>query len=209
MTNHSTESELIAELVGAAGRGDRAAQEELLRHYWSLILGVVRTRMKRLAPQLGWREEADDLDQEVALRLLRELPKHDWRGKGAFIAWLKRVADNHIRDRQRFHQARRRDRGAETIEERADEAPRPGRTPESLVDQNRELATLEVQLAELKPEYASAVRLNQAGFSHAEVGELLDCSAEAARKLVARGLSKLQRLRAAQEPRRPGAPGRG
>ena len=47
------------------------------------------------------------------------------------------------------------------------------------------------QIGDLKSEYGSALLLHYAGYAHGEVGEILGCSAEAARKLVARARAKL------------------
>lgn len=195
-----TQSEVVEDLVAAAGRGDRAAQQRLLADHWPVIRAVVRFRLQRLGGQLRNREEAVDLDQDVALKLLAELPQHVWQGRRAFIAWVKKVADNYLRDRQKYHAAGIRDRGAETRDDHLDNAPRAGSpSPESAMDHDRELQSLRSLLAQLKDEYAAAVMLFHMGWTHEEVGDMLGCTSEAARKLVARGLSKLQRLRAERQ----------
>ena len=40
--------------------------------------------MKRLGDQLGKTRDIDDLEQAVAIRLMRSLSKHEWRGKKHF-----------------------------------------------------------------------------------------------------------------------------
>jgi len=54
---------------------------------------------------------------------------------------------------------------------------------------------LEAALEQIKPEYAVAVRMHFMGFTHRDIADALEVpSEEAARKLVARGLSKLTQL---------------
>lgn len=199
MPTRGTESEVVENLVAAAAGGDRKAQERLIGKYWPLIKKVVRERIKRSAGGLDLRAAPDDLDQEVALRLLIQLPKHEWQSRTAFVAWVKRLADNRVRDVRKFHQAARRDKGAETVEEKVDASPLPRRSAESVMDQDRELAKLRVFLDQLKDEYSIAVQMNMMGFAHAEIADSVNCTPEAARKLVARGLSKLHDLMAASE----------
>jgi len=189
--SRSTESQIIEGLVVAGAGGDRDAQQELLERYWPLIRQVVRARRQRLGRELREREGTDDLEQEVAIELLESLPKQEWRGQEAFVAWIRRVADCQVIDRQRFHRRAKRDRRAETSDERADQAPRHRRSMESQLDDSRRTHQLLEQIASLKSEYGAALLLHYQGYSHAQIGETLDCSAEAARKLVARARAKL------------------
>jgi len=191
-----TESVVIEQMVGAAAAGDRQAQQDLLRRYWSLIRDIIHTRRQRVGHQLRDREQTQDQQQDIAVHLLRDLPKHVWHGKKAFLAWMRKLADAKVIDAQRHHRALKRDAGAETGVEQLEISPQPSRpSPETMIDQNRRLAATESLLEQLKPEYAAAVRLHCMGYSHSEIGEALDCTPEAARKLVARGFSKMQGLR--------------
>lgn len=185
------ESQIVEELVRAAAAGSEAARGELLRRHWVLIEAMVSARRRRMARDLKVREQTADLAQELALRLLRDLPRHEWRGRGAFLAWVRRLSDNAVIDAQRYHQAQRRRAGAETDVSDEHLTAVHARSPESQIDAERRTVALYKTLAYLKPDYRAAVLMHHAGFTHAEIGEHLDCTAEAARKLVARAHARL------------------
>jgi RNA polymerase sigma factor (sigma-70 family) len=185
-----TASAVIEDLVLRAARGDRDAQEALLTRYRYFIRRAVRAR---LGPALRGRESTSDLEQEVAIEVLRSLARHEWRGHSAFVAWLRRLAADEVIDAARYHAAQRRDPGRETP---ADErlAGRPRASPESWLDEARRMHELEQLLDTLPDQQAQAVVLFYQGHSHAEIGAVLGTSAEAARKHVARGRAKLASL---------------
>lgn len=190
-----TESQFIEELVLSAASGDKNAQREVFRRYWPVISKIVWIHRTRLGKALSAREEPNDLLQGIAIEILENLPRHKWQGRSAFVAWMRRLAEAVVIDAARYHHAQRRDPRVETpVSMPLPNAPSP-HGPESMLDQQRELVQLEVLLEQLKPEYAAAVRLHHMGYSHSEVGDMLGCSAEAARKLVARAESKLLQLK--------------
>ena len=79
-------------LVQRAGLGDRDAFAELLDRHYPLIY---RTAFK----WCGHQSDAEDIAQEVALKLVGILDKFD--GRAAFTTWLYRVTLNAVRDMQR------------------------------------------------------------------------------------------------------------
>jgi RNA polymerase sigma-70 factor (ECF subfamily) len=79
-----------------ARRGDAAAFAELVERYWPSVVG-------RFCRQLGDRQEAEDLAQEVFLRLYRARSRYQPRAK--FSTWLFHIARNVARNALR---ARRR-----------------------------------------------------------------------------------------------------
>lgn len=88
-----------AALVIRAQNGDRAA--------FSALLSAHYDRIFRLAYRWsGHREDAEDIAQEVAIKLASALRSYD--GRGAFTSWLYRVVLNAVRDRQRQGQRRRK-----------------------------------------------------------------------------------------------------
>ena len=193
--DRSTDSQIVEGLVAAAAGGDQDAQATLFERYWPVIRQIVRACRYRMGGVARLREQTQDLEQEVALELLRALPKQRWQGRRAFKAWIHKLAAATIVDAQRYHLAKRRDQRVETGMERADQSPRASQSPESVVDDQRRLETLADLLDQLKPQYAGAVMLHHIGYTYAEIGDLLGCTAEAARKLVSRGEAKLVRLR--------------
>jgi RNA polymerase sigma factor (sigma-70 family) len=189
-----TESAVLEGLLADAAGGDQRALAELLERYWPFIRTIVHRRKQAMGAALGWREQTEDLEQDVALRLLRELPKHEWRGGGALRAWIAKLVSAEVVDVNRYHRAKKRDRAAETGLEAADAVPLRTRSPETKADDHERAAQLKQALATMKPKYSEAVILHQMGYSQAEAGDILGCTEEAARKLTARGLSQLQRL---------------
>jgi RNA polymerase sigma factor (sigma-70 family) len=188
-------SQDLEELVRSAAAGDRGAQQDLMSRYWPVIRYAVRARKSRLGTSLAAREETQDLDQAAAMRVLTGIAKHEWRGRSAFTLWVKTLSAAEVVDAYRRHRAQKRDVAADTGESKVGEDPRLRRSMESLVEDSIEVRKLLDDLGELKSEYAAALLMHHLGFSHAEVGDSLDCSADAARKLVARARTTLLRLR--------------
>ncbi len=187
-----TESEIVEQLVGAAAQGDRDAQDALLRRYWAHIGAIVRGRMFRLSRGLRGREEDRDLVQDAVMRILRELPRHALQGRRPFLAWMRRVADAAVIDRQRFHAARRRSPEAEMpLDSRVAHS---ARSPDSRIDREREAAGLLSALRQLEPDTAAAVLMHHMGYTHAEVAAHLELGPEQVRKRIARAEVKLAEL---------------
>lgn len=196
---HTQTAQVLEEIVLSAAKGEREAQDVLLRKYWPLIRAAVRGRKNRLGQKLRAREETQDLEQAAALKLLNELGKHEWRGPSAFAAWVRQLAEHGVIDAYRHHRAQKRDMANEATASHADFAREMLRSPESLVDDQKKLTLLLQDLERLKGEYAAALLMHHMGFAHGEIGETLGCSAEAARKLVSRSRTKLLSLRSAAE----------
>jgi RNA polymerase sigma-70 factor (ECF subfamily) len=72
-----------------ARRGDAAAFAELVRRYWQPVVG-------RFYRQLGDRQDAEDMAQEVFLRLYRA--RRRYRPRAKFSTWLYHVANNVARN---------------------------------------------------------------------------------------------------------------
>lgn len=89
-----------ATLVGRARAGDRAAFAAIVSDNYDFIY---RTAYK----WSGKREDAEDIAQEVCLKLATAIGSFD--GRSAFSSWLYRITLNAVRDMQRVRgrQARR------------------------------------------------------------------------------------------------------
>ena len=79
-------------LVARAKGGDRNAFSQLIRRHYDFIH---RTACK----WLGRRQDADDIAQEVCVKLASAI--HSFDGRAAFTSWLYRVTLNVVRDSQR------------------------------------------------------------------------------------------------------------
>jgi RNA polymerase sigma factor (sigma-70 family) len=191
----SEASQALQALISAAAGGDRDAQNELMERFWPLIHYTVRARKNRLGRRLAAREETVDLEQAAAIKVLTELDAHEWRGKSQFAAWVRKLATVEVIDAYRHHSAKKRDAAADTAASRADDVAADIRSMESRVEDAGRMQELMRDLAGLKEEYGAALWMHHLGFSHQEIGEALECSAEAARKLVTRARTQLLKLR--------------
>src|SRR6267378_4052892 len=70
-------------------RGDQRAFTELVERYWTQIFG-------RFFRRLGDRQDAEDLAQDVFLRLYRYRKRYQPRAK--FATWLYHIAENVARN---------------------------------------------------------------------------------------------------------------
>jgi RNA polymerase sigma factor (sigma-70 family) len=185
--SETTSSQVIEQLVQQAAAGDRQAQGLLLMRYRYFIQRAVR---ERLGQSLRRRESTSDVEQDVALEILRSLKNQQWRGKSAFLGWLRRVVVGEVIDVARYHGAKRRQAKDDVTFSEALAAP-VRQSVETWLDERRQLAELERRLDTLPANQAEALVLFHQGHTHAEIGEILGCSPEAARKLVARARAKL------------------
>ncbi len=86
------EGEALAEAIRSAQRGDSRAYDQLVDWYSGRLFGF----LFRLT---GSRHDAEDLMQEVFVRLVRMIAAYSHDGR--FEAWLFRIAANLARDRAR------------------------------------------------------------------------------------------------------------
>ena len=166
-----------AELVRRAGLGDARAAESLVRAHIGRVLGLAR----RI---LGDAAEAEDVAQEVFLRLWRHAPR--WRSGGARLTtWLHAVALNLCRDRL----ARRR----ETLVDDPPEVPDPRPSPAGAVEQQEIGHHVSRALLTLPPQQRAAIALcHYQGLRNTEAAEALGVSVAALESLLARGRRTLR-----------------
>jgi RNA polymerase sigma factor (sigma-70 family) len=167
---------------------------------WDQVVDDHSARVFRLAYRLtGNRTDAEDLTQEVFVRVFRSL---DSFTPGTFEGWLHRIATNLFLD-----QARRRSRIRFDPLGDDPEAKLPGRVPPpdhqvlaGLFD-----ADVEAALGALAPEFRAAVVLcDIEGLSYEEIASVLDLKLGTVRSRIHRGRAQLRRALAHRAP----APGR-
>lgn len=146
-------------LVVRARNGDRTAFGELVAEQYEFIF---RTAFK----WCGSREDAEDVAQDVCIKLPRILDRFE--GRSAFQSWLYRVVLNAVRDMQRQrgrHERRNRPMDDETLSVAAPE-------PEPEGDEELWRA-----VRQLPPRQCDSVLLVYAEQkSHAEAATILGCS---------------------------------
>jgi RNA polymerase sigma-70 factor (ECF subfamily) len=171
-------------LLARARLGDDGARERLFARYLPTLRRWAHYRLPQASRDL---RDTDDLVQDTLLRAFRRLDSFEHRGEGAFLAYLRQVMMNAIRDDVRRAGARPRQT---TLDDQISD-PSPSAVEEAMSRQW--LAQFEDALALLDEEKRQAVILRvEFGFSHQQVAEALNKpSAEAARSVVARALASL------------------
>ena len=195
-----------AELLARIQGGSSDARERL----FARVLPVLQRWAKGRLPA-GARDafDTDDLVQVTLFRALLRLEQFEHRGEGAFLAYLRQVLLNAIRERIR--RAGRRPRPVELPDDLFDHAPA---ALEALIGRDRTNRYQEA-LDALPEDMRHAVLLrHEFEYSHAQIATAMGRpSADAARMLVRRGERRL--ARALDEPRTmntpvpPSAPERG
>jgi len=176
-----------AQLVRRCLAGEEAAWEEIVRQY--------SRRIYNLAYRFtGNRAAAEDLTQEVFLRLYRTLEQYDPR-EGDLSNWLMRVARNLIIDDYRRRMRTPTENGEDLAEHeyhlRADERG----DPQTLVERRELSAVIHAALAKLSPELRACVILRDLeGLSYQEIAELLRIPEGTVKSRINRGRLELARV---------------
>jgi RNA polymerase sigma-70 factor (ECF subfamily) len=169
---------------------EAGAFAELVRRYWSRVFG-------RFYRRLGDRQEAEDLAQDVFLRLYRSRKRYQPRAK--FATWLFHITQNVARNALRF---RRRHPSVPLApfprhgdDDRGGERVLPDRSePPSRPLERAELAgVVRAAVSGLAGRQRTALELHQ--FQHrtyAEIAAELDMSPKAAKSLLYRARNQLR-----------------
>ena len=160
------------ELLKRIGRGDTASFETLFTRHYDRVYGL-------LFRLVGTRAEAEDLVQEVFLKLYQRPPTAADSNIGA---WLYRVATNTgynaIRSRQR-----QGERDALLVQREQDNR---SPTPEQTAVAQETAAQVREVLAQLRPEQAQLLMLRHIGLSYAELAEACNLNPKSVGKLLSR-----------------------
>ncbi|SFD56036.1 RNA polymerase sigma factor [Roseivivax sediminis] len=167
------------ELLARYAAGDRAAAQALTLR---LVPGVF-AHATRL---LGDRAEAEDIAQEVMLKLWRIAP--DWRaGEAKVTTWLYRVTANLCIDRMR----RRRGHPLDEVPEPVDDAP----SADARLAEADRASALAAALSELPARQRQAVVLRHIeGLGNPEIARIMDIGPRAVESLTARGKRALETI---------------
>ena len=188
--------ETTATLLAMTRSGDESARSRLAARYISVLRRFAHGRLPVRARDMG---DTGDLVQITIQRALTHLHDFEPRREGAFLAYLRRILVNQVRD-----EVRRVSRRPERVP-LDDSIPDPGTSPLRWAEEREIVERYEACLQQLSEEQRSAVMLHlEAGMSHPEVAVALGkSSADAARMLVRRGVKRLRDLMG--EEARPGA----
>lgn len=171
-------------LLAQARAGDESARNRLFARFLPLLRGWARRRLPLHARDLA---ETDDLVQVTLMRALARLDAFEARREGAFLAYLRTILLNSVREELR--RSRRRGTRLELDAELPDSRP-------SLVEQfagRRTMERYEAALVELDDAQRQAVILRlEFGYAWDAIAEATGAaSAAAARMQVSRALRAL------------------
>ena len=153
--------------------GDEASFETLFTRHYDMVYGV----LFRLT---GTRAEAEDLAQEVFLKLYQRRLRYNDNVAG----WLYRVAMNTgynaLRSRQR--RSRREEEAAREDVVAADRSP----TTEAQAARRETRRNVQAALANIKPRSARLLLLRELGFSYHEMADIVGVAPGSVGTLLAR-----------------------
>lgn len=176
--------ESTATLLGLVREGDGSARDRLVERYLPILRRWARGRLPTGARDLL---DTDDLVQVTLLRALNHMEAFEPQREGAFLAYLRRIVLNAVRDEIR--------RVARRPSSEPLEMELPSNAPSHLERAiGREaVEAYEEALASLPEEQQEAVILRiEFGYSYPEIAEALERpSANAARMMVSRALVRL------------------
>lgn len=165
----------------------RCGDEEAFGEVYQRFVGLVFNLAMRMA---GKTEEAEDLTQEIFLRVYRHLGR--FSGRSTLKTWIYRVALNHCRSKL----GRKRYPTQPLAEEHAGEGIHlvdDRRGPEARILANDAAQRVNLALRQLKPCFREAVVLRDLeGLSYEEIAEVLDTRIGTVRSRIARGRDRLR-----------------
>ncbi len=157
---------------------------------WHLLVNNFSRRIFNLAYQFcGCYEEAEDLTQEIFMKIYTSLPKYD--SSKNLTAWILTVAKNHLIDSYRKTKKEKSQR--EDFWQHLQAGIEPGPEAEMITAQTREL--IWKGLGQLPPEIRLAIILKEIhGKSYEEVAEIMNIPVGTAKSRINRGKIQLARL---------------
>jgi RNA polymerase sigma factor (sigma-70 family) len=163
---------------------------------WEEIVDRHSDRVYRLALRLtGNRHDAEDLTQEVFVRVFRSLSSYK---PGTFEGWLHRITTNLFLDQARRKQRIRFDALSDERASRLHSAQPP---PDSAYADQTFDDDIERALSTLPPEFRAAVVLcDVEGLSYDEIAQILDAKLGTVRSRIHRGRSMLREALAHRAP---------
>lgn len=165
---------------------------------WDEVVDLHSARVYRLAYRLtGNRADAEDLTQEVFVRVFRSLGGFT---PGQFEAWLHRITTNLFLDQARRRARLRFDPVGELTDSRYESAA-PLTEPDERVAGGVFEGDVEAALAALGPEFRAAVVLcDIEGLSYEEIADVLGVKTGTVRSRIHRGRAQLRRALAHRAP---------
>ncbi len=177
-------TEAIDALIQRCLAGDQGAWEEIVRHHWRRVFNIAYKFT-------GRHDEAEDLTQDVFLKIFKSLKTFDRRAN--FQTWLVSVSRNLCIDHYRSVRKER-----ETIDRDVDAGEltpsAPGQSAYATLEQRDRVSLLRRALAELPPTLRTAVMLRDIQeLSYQEIADQLHLPEGTVKSRINRGRTELAR----------------
>ena len=180
-------------LVSAAAGGDRLAFERLVEKYASFVFRTVSF-------SVGNPADAEDLTQEIFLKLWRGLP--EFGGRSRFLTWLVRIVRNacadYIRKKQRSVKTEPllSDRNGDGEDE---EMPLydtdPMRDPQAAAERKEDTLLLRQAMLQLSEEHRTLILLRDLeGYSYEEIAGMLGLALGTVKSRLSRARAELREI---------------
>jgi RNA polymerase sigma-70 factor (ECF subfamily) len=164
-------------------RRDPEAFRALYRAYLPRLYGYVVYRV-------GRRQDAEDLVADVFVKVLEYLDRFEYRGEGAFAAWVFRIASNHV---NAYYRRRGRQKDPIPLADLPEIAGDSLRPDEALIRQER-FDILRRMIDTLPPRRQEVITLRFfGGLRNQEIAAMLDLDERTVASHLARALSDLNR----------------
>ena len=176
--------ESTATLLHLVRKGDRAARERLATRYLQILQRLAHGRLPSRARDMM---DTDDLVQVTLVRALDHVEDFEPRHEGAFLAYMRRILLNQIRD-----EIRRVSRRPARTEFEGD-VPARDQSPLEAAIGRETVERYEAILDQLKEEQREAIILRlELGFTYQQIAEAMGRdSPNAVRMMVTRALVRL------------------
>ena len=187
------------DLIQRCLEGDATAWDTLVRVYWKRVFNIAYKFVARF-------DEAEDLTQEIFVKVFRALPTFDRRA--SFETWLTKVSRNLCIDRYR-RRRREEERFTDEVDPDTIQIDELVSRPDATLEQRDEIAMVRRALAKLDPTYREAVALRDVhDLSYEEIARRLQLPEGTVKSRISRGRKELARhLRLLQEHARASAAG--
>ena len=174
----------IDPLIERCLKGDQRAWDDIVRLYWRKVFNVAYKFV-------GRQDEAEDLTQDIFLKLFKSLKTFDRRAN--FSTWLISVSRNlcidHYRSMRREHDVVTHDVDVVTLAR-----PSVIDSPQAALEQRDRVALLRAALDKLAPSLRTAVMLRDIQeLSYQEIAEKLGVPEGTVKSRINRGRTELSR----------------
>lgn len=181
-----TVGELVAEfdeftLVESAKNGSQRALSELYEHFFPKVYRYVAAR-------LGNTEDAEDVTEEIFLRVVHNIQSFNWRGL-PFGAWVFRIARNEVVSHVR------REKNRSTNAELTETIPDHGADHATAIEFQFTMQSVRLATEKLPEAQRQVIALRfGAGLSVAETARALSKTENNVKVLQHKAIAKLQQL---------------